>query len=146
MLTLKEFASLKPKAITEITSVKRSKIFNILKRAKERGYDKEHLLQDRFFEDAGRCGRPPVITETTVNEVKAIISESRNTRTLTVVDIARRVRAAAASTISPSSIWRALRSAGYRKVKPTVKPGLTTPQKEARLKWCLEHQDWTLKD
>ena len=146
VLTLKEFAGLKPEAITKITGVKRSEIFNILKRAKERGYDKEHPLQDRFFEDAVRSGRPPTITETTVNQVKAVVSESRKTRSLTLVDIARRVRAAANSTISPSSIWRALRSAGYRKYKPTVKPGLTETQKAARLKWCLEHKDWTLKD
>ena len=52
MLTLKEIAGLTPEAITEMTGVKRSEIFNVLKRTKERGCDKEHLLQDRFFEDA----------------------------------------------------------------------------------------------
>ena len=146
VLTLKEFAGLKPEAISEITGVKRSEIFNILKRAKERGYEKEHLLQDRFFEDATRPSRPPVVTKTAVDEVKKVISESRKTRSLTVVDIARRVRAATSSEISPSSIWRALRFSGYWKVKPTMKPGLTSVQKVERLKWYLAHKDWTLED
>jgi len=39
-----------------------------------------------------------------------------------------------------------LRAAGYRKTKPTRKPGLTQEMRSARLKWALEHKDWTLED
>ncbi|RDI85644.1 hypothetical protein Vi05172_g4338 [Venturia inaequalis] len=34
---------------------------------------------------------------------------------------------------------------GYRKTKPTTKPGLDAVQKQQRLAWCLKHQDWTLE-
>ena len=117
-----------------------------MKRAKERGFDKEQPLQDAFFQDASRPGRPPVVTEVTANEVKKVVSATRNTRTLTLVDIARRLKSYANIHISPMSVWRTLRFTGYRKVKPTKKPGLTDAQRAARLKWCLEHQYWTLED
>ena len=36
--------------------------------------------------------------------------------------------------------------AGFHKTKPTRKPGLTNKMKMERLKWCLDHKDWTLED
>ena len=146
VLTLKEYAGLKPEQITAITGVKRSEIFNIIKRAKERGYDKEHPLQDAFFRDAARPGRPPVVKDEVAEEVKTIISRDRNTRTLTLVEIARRLRQNNVASISPQLVWRTLRATGYRKVKPTRKPGLTEVQKKARFEWCLQHLHWTLDD
>ena len=146
VLTLKEYAGLKPEQITAITGVKRSEIFNIIKRAKERGYDKEQPLQDAFFRDAARPGRPPVVKDEVAKEVKTIISRDRNTRTLTLVEIARRLRQNNVASISPQSVWRTLRATGYRKVKPTRKPGLTEVQKKARFEWCLQHLYWTLND
>ena len=146
VLTLKEHAGLKTEQITAITGIKRAEIFNIVKRAKERGYDKERPLQDAFFKDATRSGRPPVVTQATADEVKKVVSATRNTRTLTTVDIARRLKTSTNLYISPMSVWRTLRYTGYRKVKPTKKPGLTVAQRAARLEWCLDHQHWTLED
>ncbi|EOA82794.1 uncharacterized protein SETTUDRAFT_56772, partial [Exserohilum turcica Et28A] len=48
--------------------------------------------------------------------------------------------------ISRTTVWRVLREAGYRKTKPTRKPGLTQEMRSARLKWALDHKDWTLED
>lgn len=44
------------------------------------------------------------------------------------------------------TVWRILRSAGMKKVKPTRKPGLTPPMKQERLDWCLARAHWTLDD
>ncbi|PQM43535.1 hypothetical protein VC83_09662 [Pseudogymnoascus destructans] len=48
--------------------------------------------------------------------------------------------------ISATTTWRVLRTAGFRKTKPTRKPGLTKKMRAERLKWCLDHQHWTLED
>ena len=106
VLTLKEHASFNIEQITAVTGVKRSEIFNIIKRAKERGYDKEHPLQDAFFRDAARSGGPPVIKAEVAQEVKKIISKDRNTRTLRLFEIARRLRQNYVAAISPQSVWR----------------------------------------
>ncbi len=44
------------------------------------------------------------------------------------------------------TVWRALRKANLRRVKPTYKPGLSPAMKAARLKFALDHQHWTLED
>ncbi|HEX3642355.1 MAG TPA: transposase [Ktedonobacteraceae bacterium] len=146
VLTLKEHSGLNIDQITAITGVKRREIFNIVRRAKERGYDKDRPLQDAFFQDATRQGRPPVVTEEALQEVKKVISKTRNTRTLTLVEISRQLKRNTPLILSPMSVWRTLRLAGYRKVKPTKKPGLTDAQRKARLDWCLTHLDWSLDD
>ena len=48
--------------------------------------------------------------------------------------------------ISATSIQRILRKAGFHKVKPTRKPGLTQKMKKERLEWCRQHQHWSLED
>ena len=48
--------------------------------------------------------------------------------------------------VSPSIVYRVLKEHGYRVYKRTIKPGLTKEQMKERLKWCLEHEHWTLED
>lgn len=48
--------------------------------------------------------------------------------------------------VSAMTVWRVLKKTGFRKTKPTRKPGLTAEMKKARLDWCLAHRYWTLKD
>jgi Transposase len=47
---------------------------------------------------------------------------------------------------SRSTALRILRKHGLSKVKPTRKPGLNSTQRAARLKFCLEHQEWGLEE
>ena len=89
VLTLKEYTQLKHDEITAITSVQKSEIQNIVKRAKLRRYDKEQQLQDSFFNDGARSGAPVKATDEIVEEVKKTISSSRKSRTLTAVALAR---------------------------------------------------------
>ena len=44
------------------------------------------------------------------------------------------------------TVRRVLKRRGYNKCKPSTKPGLTPAMKAARLVFCNEHKDWTLKD
>ncbi|KAF7575754.1 hypothetical protein PtrM4_010940 [Pyrenophora tritici-repentis] len=48
--------------------------------------------------------------------------------------------------VSPTTVWRVLKAAGYKKTKPTRKPGLTKKMRQDRLTWCLARQHWTLED
>jgi hypothetical protein len=48
--------------------------------------------------------------------------------------------------ISAVTVWRILRKAGFRKMKPIRKPGLIKKMKIKCLKWCIEYKDWTLED
>jgi transposase len=145
VLTLKEFTGLKIDEIVQVTGVGKSEVSAILKRARERGYTKLQPLQDAFFADAARTGRPTKINQEVNQQVREIISQSRQSRTLTCVAIARQLKQYN-TTLTPGTVWRILRIAGYHKVKPTKKPGLTAEQRKARLAWCLEHKDWTLED
>ncbi|RDI76516.1 hypothetical protein Vi05172_g13499 [Venturia inaequalis] len=47
--------------------------------------------------------------------------------------------------ISQTLIVTAMARMGFRKTKPTTKPGLNTVQKQQRLAFCLAHRDWTLE-
>ena len=107
VLTHKEHTQLKNDEITAITGVQKSEIQNIMKRAKLRGYKKEQQLQDSFFNDAARSGAPVKASEEVAEQVKATISKDRNSRTLTAVAIARRLKALNTS-LSPMSILRIL--------------------------------------
>ena len=72
--TLKEFTSLKIDEIVQITGVGKSEVSNIVKRARERGYTKLQPLQDAFFADAARAGRPVKINQEVNKQVKDMIS------------------------------------------------------------------------
>jgi hypothetical protein len=48
--------------------------------------------------------------------------------------------------ISASTVLRILHKAGFKKTKPTRKPGLTKKMRADRLAWCRAHQHWTLED
>ncbi|KAI0569130.1 HTH-Tnp-Tc3-2 multi-domain protein, partial [Pyrenophora tritici-repentis] len=37
--------------------------------------------------------------------------------------------------VSPTTVWRVLKAAGYKKTKPTRKPGLTKKMRQDRLTW-----------
>jgi transposase len=145
VLTLKEHTSLKIDDIVAITGVGKSEVSNILKRARERGYTKEQPLQDAFFGDAARAGRPQKVDKAAAKGVVSIISQTRQSRTLTLVEITRRLKKTNIS-LSPMSVWRILHRNGYHKVKPTRKPGLSDAARKARLEWCLQFKDWTLED
>jgi transposase len=132
-----------PYAQIEATlGVSKSTLYRYQRTAIKRGYDPQAcpkiLLE--YVTDAPRSSRPTKVTPAIEDEIITAISKNSTTRTLTGQDIGLQV------SLSPRTIRRVLKRKGYRKVKLTVKLGLTTAMMEARLQFALRYQHWTLED
>ena len=92
-----------------------------------------------------RPGRPSKQTEELKQEVISKVRRDPYGREKSTADIAGELSLEGIQ-VSRVTIWRILKAAGFRKTKPTRKPGLTKKMKKDRLNWCLEHKDWTLND
>ena len=130
------------------TGYSKGAIYEILKKAKQRGYDpeKDKKVLIAYVEDAPRSGRPKKCTPEVEEEVIKIISKNSTTRQLSTDMIASMLTPLVKGGISARSVHRILRRRGYKPCKQTSKPGLTAENKLTRLKWCLEHKDWKLED
>lgn len=134
--------------ITDLTGIEKRTLNKIYARAIERGFDPaERLLnlRDEHVQDAPRSGRPSKQTKDTTSAVVLTVRRDRYGREKSCADIAGMLREKGIE-LSASTVYRILKKAGFRKTKPTRKPGLTKQMREDRLKWCLEHKDWTLED
>jgi len=92
----------------------------------------EHL------EDAQRSGRPckqELVKENVIQKVRF----DRYGREKSCTDLAGELSLEGIN-ISAVTIWRLLKKAGFKKTKPTRKPGLTQKMKNKRLEWCLAHE------
>ncbi|KAF1839267.1 hypothetical protein BDW02DRAFT_483141, partial [Decorospora gaudefroyi] len=123
--------------ITALTGVEKRTINGIYARAIERGFDpgqKPLKLLNKYLEDAPRSGRPATKNQQASGKVVEIVRGDRYGREKNCADIA--------GDLSKEGIEisaRILRKAGYKKTKPTRKPGLTKRTRKERLSWCLEH-------
>lgn len=129
--------------IEKITGISLRSQLDIWKRAIERGFDPNTIpsrITPDLIQDTPRPGRPLKRTEATIKDVVSRVRTDRYGREKTCAQIGAEVG------LSAMTIWRILRSAGLKKTKPTRKPGLTAEMKRVRLKWCLDHKDWTLDD
>ena len=129
--------------IEAITGIQPRTLNALLRKAKERGYDPNvsKKLLDIHVKDSPRSGRPTKRTAELVENVISKVSRDRYGREKTCSQIAIEVGG-----VSDTTVWRILRTAGYRKTKPTRKPGLTEEMKKARLQFALDHKHWTLED
>lgn len=108
----------------------------IYNRALDRGFNPEKpACLDRHVEDTPRAGRPTKQTEQAKADVEAKVTRDRYGREKSADVIAVEVG------LSPRTVLRVLQKAGYRKTKPTRKPGLTEAMKKARLAFCRAHVD-----
>jgi len=117
-------------------------------RAIQRGFDLNQtpfILKDEWLQDAPRSGRLTKQTPETTKAIVAKVQHDRYGRERTCADLAGELSQMGLD-ISATIIWRILKKNGYRKTKPTRKPGLTKVMRAERLQWCLAHQDWTLED
>jgi len=134
--------------ISAFTGISTRQVNRIYARACERGFDPNELplvLKDEWLEDAPRSGRPSKQTSTNIDIVISKVQLDRYGREKSCADIAGDLSRQGID-VSASTVRRILRSAGYRKTKPTRKPGLTKKMREERYQWCLEHENWTLED
>jgi transposase len=134
--------------ISETTGLSVRQVNRIYARAIERGFDPNHRpihIQDAYLIDAPRSGRPSKQTDEVKNLILAKVRRDRYGREKACADLAADLSLEGYN-ISAVTIWRILRKAGLKKIKPTRKPGLTKRMKAERLAWCIQHQDWTLED
>jgi transposase len=124
-------------------------INRLYKTAIDRGFkpDADHyLMQDQYVVDAPRTGRPTKKTKRAEKVVVDIVSSNRNGREESCVDIAIAASAKLGVPLSPSTVYRILKKAGYTKTKPTRKPGLSSAMRKKRMAFAKDHEDWTLDD
>ncbi|KAK2471147.1 hypothetical protein H9L39_17378 [Fusarium oxysporum f. sp. albedinis] len=134
--------------VAEITGLSIRQINRIYARAIERGFDPNStpiIIRNAYLQDAPRSGRPKKHTDEATKEVIAQVGRDRFRREKTCADIAGDLSSAGYD-LSAMSVWRILKGNGYRKTKPTRKPGLMKKMLKERLEWCLAHRDWTLED
>lgn len=144
IVALKQFGA-SNRQISEITTISERQIYRFWKKAIDRGYDPVNgskALKDEYLSDEPRSGRPKKATLEATSEILTEVRKSRKTRSYTLIDLSR----ACSTGLSPTTIWRILKEARFSYVKPSRKPGLTKSMKEARLRFCLEYQYWTLDD
>jgi hypothetical protein len=134
--------------ISSLTGVPERTINQIYARAIARGFDpaiRPLVLENKHLEDAPRSGRPTKDTKEVEELITSKVRLDRYGREKTCAQLAGDLSQAGIQ-ISGITIWRILRRMGFKKTKPTRKPGLTKRMREERLAWALAHEHWTLED
>ena len=117
-------------------------IYRIRRISRDRGFDPAISLQvlDKYARHEEKSGRPRKATTEKEDEVIDLVIKDRYAREKTSAQLAREVG------LSRCTVWRILKQRGYKKVKPSYRPGLTPEMKAARLAFCLLYKDWTVED
>lgn len=134
--------------ISDILGISVRQVNRIYSRAIERGFDPHRpvfRISDAILIDLPRSGRPSKQTPQTLERITTKVRYDRYGREKTCADLAAEL-SLGDEYISQTTVWRMLRGNGFKKTKPTRKPGLTQRMKKERLDWCLRHQNWSLDD
>jgi transposase len=106
----------------------------------------KQVVEPHYVDNTPRSGRLRTSTATAEFILKTMLKNS-TTQGWSCNRIALEVSGTPSwQPVSPSTVYRVLKKHGYRVYKRTIKPGLTKEQMKERLKWCLEHEHWTLED
>jgi hypothetical protein len=147
ILALKRFDDGVPhEKITQETEITRSSIYKLRAKAISRGWKEGDIVEPFHVDDAPRPRRPKISTVTALFIIETMTKNSV-TRGWSTAQITDEVSYTPGwQPVSRRTVYRVLTDAGYGVFKRTIKPGLTEEMKKARLKWCLDHKDWTLED
>jgi transposase len=124
--------------ITTLTGIPKRTINSVFARAIKRGFDpcqRPIQLKDEYLVDGMRSGRPSKQKEFAESVIDTVRTD-RYGREKSCADIAGALSQSGLDILA-TTVWRVLRQAGYKKTKPTRKPGLTKKMRQDRLKWCL---------
>jgi transposase len=127
VVTLKASAGKTTNEIIEITGLPKATINNIYARAIKRGFDPNERpirLRDAFLADSPRSGRPTKQIEVSNEKIISKVRVDRYGRERSCADLAGALSKEGIN-IPSTTVWRILRQSGFRKTKPTRKPGLT---------------------
>ena len=134
--------------VVAITGLQKRTVDRIYARACERGFDPNAVpltIKNEWLEDSPRSGRPLKQTTQSKELIVTQVRRDRFGREKTCADIASELSQQGIE-ISATTVWRVLRANGFKKTKPTRKPGLTQKMKDERLAFCEAHKHWTLED
>ena len=129
------------KDVEHIMGYSQSALFDLKKRAKERGYDTfvDPIIHNMHVENAFKSGRPCINLEKQ-SEIIAKVTTDRYGRGKSTTEIAREIE------VSQSTVARVLKKSGYKKMKPTLKLDLTLAIKKTCPKFAIRYKDWTIED
>jgi transposase len=134
--------------IASIFGITPQGVNQIYRKAKERGFQSQgHLLylNDSHVSSAPRSGAPKKVTSETTNAIAKLVSLDAYAREKSCEDIAEELLDVGVK-LSPMSVWRMLRQARFKKVKPTKKAGLSEKMRQARLAFARKYENWTIED
>jgi hypothetical protein len=134
------------------TGVSKSQLYKLRNKAINRGWDpkKSSIVEVYHVEDTPHSRRPKV-SQDVVDLILKMVTQNSTTQGWPCSRIAHEVSLvlkesqAAKLEVSEMTVWRVLRQNNYFSYKQTVKLGLKLEDKAARLRWCLDHEYWTLK-
>ena len=94
-----------------------------------------------------RSGRPSSITIPQRNRLKRIVTNDKTkNRRLCTAGVQKLWKKKSGQDVSTRTIRRALHSVGLKNCVARKKPLISPANMEARLAWCLDHQNWTKAD
>jgi transposase len=96
-----------------------------------------------IFEDLKRSGRPKALSERNVRELKRLVTGENR---LSVAKITSDINISLPKPVSKDTIRRCLTKLGYEYAVKLKKPWLSVKHKKSRVKWCKQHQHWTIHD
>ena len=128
------------KVITHVTEISARHIGNLVKKAVENGWRVDWVLLNNHLKNKPGPGRKKTITPNLKQKVINAVTCDCYRRKKSTKMIAREIG------LSALSVRIILRKHGFRKTKPTRKPGLTAAIKNERYRFALAHRHWKLED
>ena len=130
------------KVVQAVTGVSIQSISYLKRKARDRGYDPtvSRILKVEYVQDAPRSGRPLKVTPEIEQAILNNVRHDRNSRKKSSAVLGYK------HGVSSATILNVLRRNNFRSCKTTIKPGLDSAMKEARLQFCLRYRHWTLDD
>ena len=126
--------------IEQQTGITGRQVRNIWNATLARGWTPGTPLTTVHVTQARRPGRPKKVTAQLEEDIIRSITNNRYGREKTLRQLAREFN------LSREVIRKILRKRGYKKTKPTRKPGLTQAMREARLHFAKRYEHWTIED
>ena len=124
--------------IKAVTGISETRIKNLVKIARERGFDetKDRRILNIYLKDRDQLGRPKKRTSAKIKQVLNLIRYNQYSREKSTLQLSLN-----AGDIGALIVWRILYLLNIRKTKPIHKPGLIAQIKKDRLKFCLRYKD-----
>ena len=130
--------------ISELTGVKPRTVDCVYSRAIQAGFEPNVLplkILKQHVQDAPRSGRHIQQTAEAIQQIVDHVRRDRYRREKTCTDLASDLSRLLGIKLSRSTIYRVLKTTGFRKTKLARKSGLTQKMKDERLRWALDHKD-----